>query len=281
MKIPPSASSDEQAAWRDVWAAIARLEEVSRDRHGQVVTNAGDASAPADLTTLRQVRRMLQEVAPPADGDFATLQVRRYARVLGTLALPRLSDGTAHYAILFVNAAGEVAINEDGEYALDLNLTDGELELGYNLRVKWFNRSDLGSSADGQLDAHNDAGTKFLKVTGGGGAKTTLSPGVAATALGFSSNDGSATGQWEIDTSGHLRPVADASYTVGDATHRPTAVHSQDFVSHTATALHSAVTLTDGAGANLGTLTNAPSAGDPTKWLLVNDNGTTRKIPAW
>lgn len=39
--------------------------------------------------------------------------------------------------------------------------------------------------------------------------------------------------------------------------------------------------LTDGAGAAAGTLTNAPAAGNPTKWLLVNDAGVLRKIPSW
>jgi len=37
----------------------------------------------------------------------------------------------------------------------------------------------------------------------------------------------------------------------------------------------------NGAGAALGTLANAPAAGNPTKWLPINDNGTTRYIPSW
>lgn len=41
------------------------------------------------------------------------------------------------------------------------------------------------------------------------------------------------------------------------------------------------VALTNGAAAALGTLTNAPVAGNPTKWVPINDNGTTRYIPAW
>ena len=45
---------------------------------------------------------------------------------------------------------------------------------------------------------------------------------------------------------------------------------------HTTTA-----SLTDGAGAATGTLTNAPTAGNPTKWAPVNDNGTIRYIPMW
>jgi hypothetical protein len=36
-----------------------------------------------------------------------------------------------------------------------------------------------------------------------------------------------------------------------------------------------------GAGAQTGTLTNAPAAGNPTKWIAIDDNGTTRFIPAW
>lgn len=40
-------------------------------------------------------------------------------------------------------------------------------------------------------------------------------------------------------------------------------------------------TLTDGAAAALGTLLNAPAAGNPTKWIGIDDNGTTRFIPAW
>lgn len=39
--------------------------------------------------------------------------------------------------------------------------------------------------------------------------------------------------------------------------------------------------MSDGAGASLGTLTNAPAAGNPTKWLAVDDNGTTRWVPSW
>lgn len=39
--------------------------------------------------------------------------------------------------------------------------------------------------------------------------------------------------------------------------------------------------LSNGAAGNTATLTNAPAAGNPTKWVAINDNGTTRYIPAW
>lgn len=38
---------------------------------------------------------------------------------------------------------------------------------------------------------------------------------------------------------------------------------------------------TNGAAASVGSLTNAPAAGNPTKWIAIDDNGTTRQIPAW
>lgn len=47
------------------------------------------------------------------------------------------------------------------------------------------------------------------------------------------------------------------------------------------TLLETSVALTNGAAAAAGTLLNAPAAGNPTKWIPINDNGTTRYIPAW
>ena len=45
--------------------------------------------------------------------------------------------------------------------------------------------------------------------------------------------------------------------------------------------LKTAADLTDGQAAATGTLTNAPTAGNPSKWIPIDDHGTTRYIPAW
>jgi hypothetical protein len=45
--------------------------------------------------------------------------------------------------------------------------------------------------------------------------------------------------------------------------------------------LSTAITLTDGAAAGGGTLLNAPTAGNPTKWIAIDDAGTLRYIPTW
>lgn len=59
-------------------------------------------------------------------------------------------------------------------------------------------------------------------------------------------------------------------------------VDSTGLIASASTTLHrSLAALTNGAAAALGTLTNAPAAGNPTKWVPINDNGTTRYIPAW
>lgn len=47
------------------------------------------------------------------------------------------------------------------------------------------------------------------------------------------------------------------------------------------TMIRSSSGFTNGAGAAAGTLANAPVAGNPTKWIPIDDNGTTRYIPAW
>lgn len=47
------------------------------------------------------------------------------------------------------------------------------------------------------------------------------------------------------------------------------------------TLITTSTALTNGAAGNVGTLTNAPAVGNPTKWVPINDNGTTRYIPAW
>lgn len=48
-----------------------------------------------------------------------------------------------------------------------------------------------------------------------------------------------------------------------------------------ASIVKTSVALTNGAGVAAGTIANAPVAGNPTKWIGINDNGTIRYIPAW
>jgi hypothetical protein len=72
----------------------------------------------------------------------------------------------------------------------------------------------------------------------------------------------------DIGASGANRPrniFVAGNVTIGDA----------------AALVKSSVAMNNGAGAGAGTILNAPAAGNPTKWIPINDNGTTRYVPAW
>lgn len=81
--------------------------------------------------------------------------------------------------------------------------------------------------------------------------------------------------------SGTLNLTGDYSSTNGNITLTNGTITGAFIVDNSTVLITSGATLGDGAGAGAGTLTNAPSAGDPSKWVPINDNGTTRYVPAW
>ena len=83
---------------------------------------------------------------------------------------------------------------------------------------------------------------------------------------------------------GHLLFPTDNTYDIGaSGANRPRNVYVAGSITTgtAATFATTSVALTNGAGAQTATLTNGPTAGNPTKWIGINDNGTTRYIPAW
>lgn len=59
-------------------------------------------------------------------------------------------------------------------------------------------------------------------------------------------------------------------------------LHANQFYNNNAMYLmQTETTWTDGAGVGAGTLLNAPVAGNPAKWISIDDNGVPLKIPAW
>lgn len=58
-------------------------------------------------------------------------------------------------------------------------------------------------------------------------------------------------------------------------------INGQLYTNNAAFLNRSAVSYANGAAAQTGTLTNAPVSGNPTKWIAIDDNGTTRYIPTW
>jgi hypothetical protein len=89
--------------------------------------------------------------------------------------------------------------------------------------------------------------------------------------------------RWYFSSAAHLLAISDNTYDVGaSGSSRPRNVYIGTSIVTGSTTLHTtSVALTNGAAAAAGTLLNAPVAGNPTKWVPINDNGTTRYIPAW
>jgi len=96
----------------------------------------------------------------------------------------------------------------------------------------------------------------------------------------------SGTHEYDTKDTGMVRNAAgivaitDGSAGVGStSTYRDLKVRT--LTTHATTLITTGVALSDGAAAQAATMTNAPAAGNPTKWIALNDNGTTRYIPAW
>lgn len=136
-----------------------------------------------------------------------------------------------------------------GNSATTDNLLLGAVgEIAFGLRVK------IKSSGGGLIELFNNAETDFSRLNFGGTTSSFPAIRRTTTALNIRLADDS----------------ADAGLTALSIT------TSQTTFMHITSA-----SLANGAAAAAGTLSNAPAAGNPTKWIPINDNGTTRHIPAW
>jgi len=157
-----------------------------------------------------------------------------------------------------INGGGfitQLDLRSSGELVVTGPVTTGSYIQIPNTSVFAFgNRTQIKSSGDGLLELTDSGGTTFSRLNFGGTTSSFPSIRRTTTALNIRLADNS----------------ADAALTALSIS------TSQATFMHITTAA-----LNDGAGGSLGTLTNAPAAGNPTKWIPVNDNGTTRYIPAW
>ncbi len=131
------------------------------------------------------------------------------------------------------------------------------------------------SAADVQVD---NAVLQF----GGTGSAAASNPCLFR--VGGNDNLAIATGGSErlrIESTGATRPGANNTYDLGLTGTRWATVYTTSININSTTMLTANTALTNGAAAATGTLTNAPAAGNPTKWVPINDAGTTRYIPAW
>lgn len=102
--------------------------------------------------------------------------------------------------------------------------------------------------------------------------------------FGFYSDMALAANTWNFYANGSARNFFNGNTQIGSNV--PTAGDEKLQVNgalsiNSATMLRTYTPFTNGAAAAVGTLNNAPVAGNPTKWIPINDNGTVRYIPAW
>jgi len=140
-------------------------------------------------------------------------------------------------------------------------------------------------------------GVNIREGSKGAGSAVTTQTGINVNALTFGSTIygyrgqvASAANKWNLYMDGTAANYIAGEFYIGSSTDQGAyalqvtgaAIFSSTItVLGGATFLTTSSALTDGAGASAGTITNAPAVGNPTKWIQINDNGTTRKIPTW
>lgn len=180
--------------------------------------------------------------------------VQGAANPTGTLRIESSINGAAFGNAFQFNSDGSGIMNANFSWSGGGNVTMINNTLASGGGLFWSSRSVILSPADGQITLLNAALNSFSRLNFGG--TTSSFPAIRRTT-----------------TSLNIR-LADDSADAG--------LTALSITTSQATFMHiTSVALSNGAGVSLGTLANAPAAGDPTKWIPINDNGTTRYIPAW
>lgn len=113
----------------------------------------------------------------------------------------------------------------------------------------------------------------------------TFVAGITATTGTFSDNLGTATGKKLGLNAGLTTYLYEESAGVIDCyltgLHRSRLDTTNFYTPGGVYLIGSLTALTNGAAAQVATLTNGPVAGNPTKWFKINDGGTDRYMPAW
>lgn len=205
----------------------------------------------------------------------------------------KLTIGVGTGQGLFFGNRGSFGATSDGVFTLRDNATTGFSTLQFYTDSN-ISRTGSGSFTMGTGAAGSTAGslslTNITLNTGGTITGPSAVLDVTGSVRASVNVVAAAAGLLGFVTSGGMTAVSDGLFSLktnagaaGTGSLNLTNLTASGTVtSGVATFLHATTaTLNNGAGAGLGTLTNAPTAGDPAKWIAINDNGTTRYIPTW
>ena len=220
-----------------------------------------------DVTQFQTVDMSFADVIQPftnSIGEFTSIAISGNATIGGTLklaagtvGLPSLywsTDTTTGFYRIGANNNGYAVSGVRVLSFLSTGLTIGTSASTFAATVNGINSGTAG----GASVLVQNAGTSIIAI----GNKSSLIGGAySATPMLY--------GNAQIETNTGLL-VAGALTATGTLT-----------LAGGASLLSTTASLTNGAGASAGTLGNAPAAGNPTKWIGINDNGVTRLIPTW
>jgi len=231
--------------------------------------------------------------------DTASTEPRQFVGTLGIQNADNVKISSNLYLGNMGTEAGGIDVNGT-TYAASLKISDiGSGDLAQTIHHRHSTTLEpviLGARSNSDTESHTDvtAGQKLFTITGAGYCGTSYKAfgaiSVCADSSGTLSNT-SAPGKWifSVTPDTTVTPAAwltvtndkKATFAGGiDSTGKITTASTITTLGG-ATFHTTSSALTDGAGVAGGTLLTAPAAGNPTKWIGINDNGTTRYIPAW
>lgn len=185
-------------------------------------------------------------------------------------------------SVVFADANGHLGQDNANFF---WNNTTKTLIFGPTVGVSWNSDLFLFRDAANILALRNGTNPQTLRIY----LTTGQFLAISQNAIGpiFDSNNGGAFNFEfaEVNTfliaSTGIIPAVDNTLGVGAAGNRFATANIVALTLYNPTLLTTGVALTNNAGAQSATITNGPLAGNPTKWIPINDNGTVRNIPAW
>lgn len=192
---------------------------------------------------------------------------KNLTRATGIIVVPSLSAGysgtiTTVECILL----NTVTNSGSGVVSTFYQLHTGTVTNGNNIAAGSVTNSQIrldGVTSGAAGGTANNRGLDLVVPSGGASSGTANNRGIYISGNGGTASGGTVN-NYAIYSDSTAMSVLTGGLTVG-----------------TTTLLTTNVALTNGAAAAAGTLSNAPVAGNPTKWIPINDNGTTRYVPAW
>jgi hypothetical protein len=194
-----------------------------------------------------------------SDAATNTVNVQPASVAIGDSALNRVAFNATQISLVNNGIGAGVQLANPGLDVLTINGNVNDLIASFDTAQKIVSLGDISNLGDGTKLVIDDTADTVV-VTADGGFVATDSGGATVVLLSgtISLNNGTNSVNLSADT-GNVFTINAGGTTL----------------------VKSTTTLSNAAGAALGTLSNAPVAGNPTKWISINDNGTIRRIPTW